>query len=103
MATTNQNEIKWMVYDHDSQRSKCVTTILFARCGIKAIPYEEAKNTPVSFATLLVHCEELNESFIKLALLKRTANFDFRFYCTKPEDRNSQIAYLPDDSERLIS
>ncbi len=106
MNTAKEIGMNWIVYDQDFQRSKSVVIMLFARCGIQALVYEEAikmVNFSSAGTNLLVHCEALDKNFVQLALIKQTGKCDFRFYCTEERDRIPQIAYLPDEWKRLVS
>ena len=94
--------MNWIVYDRNFQRSKRVARILLNRCGIQAHIYKEAFHA-ASMATLLVHCDALDQSFIQLAMLKQTGKYLIRFYCTDEKQRCPEVPFVPDECERLVT
>ena len=96
----------WVLYDTDPERAIEISAFLMGRYGIEALPYHEVRNflqnTEVS-ATLLIHCDALRKDYHGVAGLKLSRGYSLRFYCTDRRDKTQQIAYIPEEAEKLVS
>ena len=96
----------WVLYDTDPERASEISEFLMSRYGIEALPYQEvgpflqSSRTSVTF---LIHCDAVRNEFNRLAVIRLSGEHALRFYCTDLRDRTQQIAYIPEEAEKLVS
>jgi hypothetical protein len=96
----------WVLYDTDLERASEMSSFLMSRFGIEAFPYQEVGNfleSSNTAAIFLVHCDALKSEFNKLAYIRLSGEHSLRFYCTDLRDKTQQVAYVPEEVEKLVS
>lgn len=96
----------WILYDTDYKRAAEFAIFLMRRYGIDALPYQDVvhylENTEAS-ATFLVHCDAVKKEFNRIAKIRVSGQHKLRFYCTDLKDKTQQVAYIPEEVEKLVS
>jgi hypothetical protein len=96
----------WVLYDTDPERAREISAFLMSRYRIEALPYQQVGNflqSSRASATLLIHCDALRNEFNRLATIRLSGVHALRFYCTDLRDRTQQVAFIPEEVEKLVS
>ena len=96
----------WILYDTDLKRAADISSFLMSRYGIEALPYQEVGHflrSSNTAATFLIHCDAVTKEFHRLAGIRLAGDHSLRFYCTDKKDRTQEVAYIPDEVEKLVS
>src|SRR5215471_12450116 len=96
----------WILYDTDHQRAVQLASFLTRCYGIEALPYQDIGHfleKTGDAATFLVHCDAVKKDFNRIANLLVSGKHKLRFYCTDSKDRAYQVAFIPEEVEKLVS
>jgi len=96
----------WILYDTDYSRAAEFASFLLRSYGIDALLYQDVLPflaTNEASATFLVHCDAVQKEFNRIAKIRVSGQYKLRFYCTDLKDKTQQVAFVPEEIEKLVS